>query len=129
MEIGYTEEQESLRRELRDYYSALLTPEVEEQLANSHGIGPDMRRVVKQMAQDGWLGIGWPEEDGGQGRTPIEQFIFFDESMLSGARCSGADVGQEQRDFCLPKILAGDEDQAVNELLMTLRAPEVAVSL
>jgi hypothetical protein len=28
------------------------------------------------MAQDGWLGIGWPKEYGGQGRTPIEQFIF-----------------------------------------------------
>jgi hypothetical protein len=119
MEIGYTEEQESLRRELRDYYSALLTPEVEEQLANSHGIGQDMRRVVKQMAQDGWLGIGWPKEYGGQGRTPIEQFIFFDESMRSGAPVpmltintvgpTIMDFGTEaQKDFFLPKILAGD---------------------
>jgi alkylation response protein AidB-like acyl-CoA dehydrogenase len=119
MEIGYTEEQESLRRELRDYYSALLTPEVEEQLANSHGIGPDMRRVVKQMAQDGWLGIGWPKEYGGQGRTPIEQFIFFDESMRSGAPVPMLTINTvgptimdfgttEQKDFFLPKILAGD---------------------
>ena len=60
MEIGYTEEQEALRTRLRDYYDQLLTPEVEAQLADSHGIGPDMRRVVKQMAEDGWLGIGWP---------------------------------------------------------------------
>jgi alkylation response protein AidB-like acyl-CoA dehydrogenase len=119
MEIGYTEEQEALRRELRDYYSALLTPEVEEQLANSHGIGPDMRRVVKQMAQDGWLGIGWPKEYGGQGRTPIEQFIFFDESMRSGAPVPMLTINtvgptimdfgtDEQKDFFLPKILAGD---------------------
>jgi alkylation response protein AidB-like acyl-CoA dehydrogenase len=119
MEIGYTEEQEALRRELRDYYSALLIPEVEEQLANSHGIGPDMRRVVKQMAQDGWLGIGWPKEYGGQGRTPIEQFIFFDESMRSGAPVPMLTINtvgptimdfgtDEQKDFFLPKILAGD---------------------
>jgi alkylation response protein AidB-like acyl-CoA dehydrogenase len=119
MEIGYTEEQESLRQELRDYYSALLTPEVEEQLANSHGIGPDMRRVVKQMAQDGWLGIGWPKEYGGQGRTPIEQFIFFDESMRSGAPVPMLTINTvgptimdfgttEQKDLFLPKILAGD---------------------
>jgi alkylation response protein AidB-like acyl-CoA dehydrogenase len=119
MEIGYTEEQESLRRELRDYYSALLTPEVEEQLAESHGIGPDMRRVVKQMAQDGWLGIGWPKEYGGQGRTPIEQFIFFDESMRSGAPVPMLTINtvgptimdfgtKDQKDFFLPKILAGD---------------------
>ncbi|MEI2700477.1 MAG: acyl-CoA dehydrogenase family protein [Microthrixaceae bacterium] len=49
------------------------------------GCGPVHRRIVKQMASDGWLGIGWPTEYGGQGRSPIEQFIFFDESMRSGA--------------------------------------------
>ena len=37
------------------------------------------------MAADGWVGIGWPKEYGGQGRTAIEQFIFFDESMRAGA--------------------------------------------
>ena len=61
MEIGYTEEQEALRDELRAYYATLLTPEVEAQLAAGHGIGADMRRVVRQMAADGWLGIGWPK--------------------------------------------------------------------
>ncbi len=119
MEIGYTEEQEALRRELRDYYAALLTPEVEEQLAHGHGIGPDMRRVVKQMAQDGWLGIGWPKEYGGQGRSALEQFIFFDESMRAGAPVPMLTINTvgptimdfgtpEQKDFFLPKILAGD---------------------
>ena len=56
MEIGYTEEHEALRNSLREYYDNLLTPEVVEQLHVGHGIGPDMRRVVKQMATDGWLG-------------------------------------------------------------------------
>ena len=37
------------------------------------------------MGADGWLGIGWPKEYGGRGMTPIEQFIFFDESMRAGA--------------------------------------------
>ena len=36
------------------------------------------------MGADGWLGIGWPKEYGGQGRSPIEQFIFFDEAMHAG---------------------------------------------
>ena len=119
IEIGYTEEQEALRDTLRDYYANLLTPEVEAQLADSHGIGPDMRRVVKQMAQDGWLGIGWPTEYGGQGRSAIEQYIFFDESMRAGApvpmltiNTVGPTIMQfgtpEQKDFFLPKILAGE---------------------
>ncbi len=119
MEIGYTDEQQALRLELRDYYSALLTPEVEEELANSHGIGPAVRRVVKQMAADGWLGIGWPTEYGGQGRSAVEQFIFFDESMRSGApvpmltiNTVGPTIMQfgspEQKEFFLPRILAGE---------------------
>ena len=40
MEIGYTEEHEALRNELREYYDKLLTPEVQEQLHQGHGIGP-----------------------------------------------------------------------------------------
>ena len=43
------------------------------------------RRVWKQMCADGWAGIGWPTAWGGQGRSAIEQFIFFDESMRAGA--------------------------------------------
>jgi alkylation response protein AidB-like acyl-CoA dehydrogenase len=119
MEIGYTEEQQALRRELRDYYSKLLTPEVEEELAQSHGIGPTVRRITKQMASDGWLGIGWPKQYGGQGRSAIEQFIFFDESMRSGAPVPMLTINtvgptimnfgtDEQKAFFLPKILAGE---------------------
>jgi alkylation response protein AidB-like acyl-CoA dehydrogenase len=119
MEIGYTEEQQTLRQELREYYANLLTPEVEAELALSHGIGPTVRRITKQMASDGWLGIGWPKEYGGQGRSAIEQFIFFDESMRSGAPVPMLTINtvgptimnfgtDEQKAFFLPKILAGE---------------------
>jgi 3-oxocholest-4-en-26-oyl-CoA dehydrogenase alpha subunit len=119
MEIGYTEEQEALRDQLREYYANLLTPEVEAQLAESHAIGPNMRRVVKQMAEDGWLGIGWPTEYGGQGRSALEQYIFFDESMRAGAPVPMLTINTvgptimdfgtpEQKEFFLPKILAGE---------------------
>ena len=119
MEIGFTEEQQALRQELRRYYGELLTPEVERDLAHSSGIGPTVRRVVKQMAADGWLGIGWPTEYGGQGRSAIEQFIFFDESMRCGAPVPMLTINtvgptimhfgsEEQKAFFLPKILAGE---------------------
>ncbi|MGH9048547.1 MAG: acyl-CoA dehydrogenase family protein [Acidimicrobiia bacterium] len=119
MYVGYNEEQEALRRELRDYYAQLLTPEVEQELAHSHGVGPAMRRVVRQMGDDGWLGIGWPTEYGGQGRSAIEQFIFFDESMRAGAPVPMLTINtvgptimnfgtEEQKDRFLPRILKGE---------------------
>ena len=85
MEIGYTPEQEALRSELRSYYDTLLTDEVVEGLSHSHGIGQATKDVWKQMCSDGWAGIGWPKTYGGQERGPIDQFIFFDESMRAGA--------------------------------------------
>jgi alkylation response protein AidB-like acyl-CoA dehydrogenase len=119
MYVGYDEGQETLRRELRDYYAQLLTPEVEEQLARGHGVGPAMRKVVRQMGEDGWLGIGWPEEYGGQGRSAIEQFIFFDESMRAGAPVPMLTINtvgptimnygtDEQKERFLPRILRGE---------------------
>ena len=119
MEIALTEEQQALKSELRAYYQNLLTPELEEELSHASGIGPTVRKVVKQMASDGWLGIGWPTEWGGQGRSAIEQFIFFDESMRSGAPVPMLTINtvgptimnfgtQEQKEFFLPKILAGE---------------------
>src|SRR5258708_9636573 len=77
MYIGYSEEQEQLRRELRAYYDKLLTPEVEEGLARGHGIGPANREVVRQLGEDGWHGIGWPEEYAGQARSALRPVIFF----------------------------------------------------
>jgi 3-oxocholest-4-en-26-oyl-CoA dehydrogenase alpha subunit len=117
--IGYTEEQERLRQELRRYYADLLTEEVQDELGRSHGVGPTVRRIVRQMGADGWLGIGWPTEHGGQGRSAIEQFVFFDESMRAGAPVPMLTINtvgptimnfgtDEQKAFFLPKILAGE---------------------
>jgi 3-oxocholest-4-en-26-oyl-CoA dehydrogenase alpha subunit len=119
MYIGYDEQQEALRQELRAYYENMLTPEIRAGLAEGHGIGPVQRQVVRQMGEDGWLGIGWPKEYGGQGRSAIEQFIFFDESMRSGAPVPMLTINtvgptimnygtDEQKDFFLPRILKGE---------------------
>jgi len=119
MYIAYTEEQEALRRELREYYQGLLTPEVREALHREAGVGPVHRQIVRQMGKDGWLGIGWPKEYGGQGRSQIEQFIFFDESMRSGAPVPMLTINtvgptlyenasDELKSFFLPRILAGE---------------------
>ncbi len=119
MYIGYDEAQESLRQELRDYYDGLLTPEVQEELAAGHGIGEANRRVVRQMGEDGWLGIGWPTEYGGKGKTQLEQFIFFDESMRAGAPVPMLTINtvgptifrygtDEQKERFLPRIIKGE---------------------
>jgi 3-oxocholest-4-en-26-oyl-CoA dehydrogenase alpha subunit len=117
--LAYSTEHQALRQELRTYYDRLLTPDIRNEIRKSEGVGPVCRKVVRQMGADGWLGIGWPKEYGGKGMTPIEQFIFFDESMRSGAPVPMLTINsvaptimqfgsKEQKDFFLPKILRGE---------------------
>jgi alkylation response protein AidB-like acyl-CoA dehydrogenase len=119
MEIGYTPEQLAMQQELRGYYDKLLDPATVAELHESHAVGEAPRRIWKQMCSDGWAGIGWPKEYGGQGRSAIEQFIFFDESMRAGAPVPMLTLNSvgptimafgtdEQKADYLPRILAGD---------------------
>src|SRR5438093_11520801 len=81
MRLEETPDQQALRTELRAYFERVLTPEVREGLGPHPGehCGPAYRAFVRRMGEDGWLGVGWPTEFGGQGRSPLEQYIFFEE--------------------------------------------------
>jgi len=120
MYIGLNEEQEALRRELRSYYDELLTPEIRDALHREKGCGPTHRQVIRRMGRDGWLGIGWPKEYGGQGRSQIEQFIFFDESM----RC-GAPVPMLTINTVGPTLYSNASDELKREFLPRITAGEI----
>ncbi|MFC9435466.1 acyl-CoA dehydrogenase family protein [Nocardia sp. NPDC057030] len=80
MFIDLTTEQRQLRGELRSYFADLVTPDEEAAMAvNRHGDA--YREVVRRMGRDGWLGVGWPKQYGGQGFGPVEQQIFFNEAV------------------------------------------------
>ncbi|MEM9728901.1 MAG: acyl-CoA dehydrogenase family protein [Myxococcota bacterium] len=84
MFFDYTDEQKALLDELRAYFDDLITDELEDELNGAEGGGPLYHQAMQRLGKDGWLGIGWPKEHGGQGRGPIEQFIFFDEVQRAG---------------------------------------------
>ena len=124
MFLGYTDEQLALRKELREYFAALLTPEVRAQLGRAGEGSPKFRSVVRQMGADGWLGLGWPTEYGGQGRDAIDQFILFDEVQRAGAPFPFVTVNTvgptimafgtpEQKERYLPGVLAGEVNFAI----------------
>jgi len=117
--IAYTPEQESLRKELRAYFADLMTPELRATMARGDSGDPICLEAVRQMGRDRWLGAGWPVEYGGRGFGAVEQFIFMDESWRAGAPTPFLSINtvgqtimqfgnQEQKDFFLPKILAGE---------------------
>ena len=119
MHIAYTPEQEDLQRELQDYFAHLMTDEVRQRMQGGGGeYGALYRELVAQMGADGWLGIGWPKEYGGQDRSMMEQLIFTDEASKAGAPVPFLTINtvgptimeygtDEQKRFFLPQILAG----------------------
>lgn len=87
MEISYTAKQQALKEELATYLKTLVTQDLLEEKKDPElfeGGGPVFKTTMKKMGADGWLGLSWPVELGGQGIGPIEQYIFTEEIMSSG---------------------------------------------
>ena len=122
MHIALSRDQERLRAELRDYFQQLVTPERSAALQASSGEFGEAsvyKEVIREIGHDGWLGIGWPEEFGGQNRSMMDQLIFTDEAAIAGVPIPyltlntvgptimrfGTDA---QKTEILPKILKGE---------------------
>ncbi|MFF4519886.1 acyl-CoA dehydrogenase family protein [Streptomyces bluensis] len=114
MHLAPTERQRRLRTELRTYFRDLM-PQGPPGQDDQRG----QRALLRRIGADGWLGLGWPEAYGGQGRGADQQFVFFDEAYRAGAPVSMVTLNtvgptlmrygsEEQRTFFLPRILSGD---------------------
>ena len=79
MYLEFTAEQRDLQHQLRAYFVELVA-DVEGSALNE----PTYIQYIRRMGQDGWLGLGWPVEYGGQARGPIDQMIFVEESHWAG---------------------------------------------
>jgi alkylation response protein AidB-like acyl-CoA dehydrogenase len=118
MFLDLTDSQRALRDELRAYFADLLSPgERAAMLTERHG--GVYREVVRRMGRDGWLGVGWPVEYGGRGLGQVEEQIFANEAARADVPLPAVTlqtVGptlqahgtQQQKDFFLPRILAGE---------------------
>lgn len=122
--MDLTPSEQAWQREVRDFLHAHVTAEVhaalpswrETSVADRH---PAVRELLAAMAQRGWFGIGVPAEYGGQGRSAVEQFLFFEACDYLGAPhpdlMTTVSVGPtiarvgtpEQRRRWLPGIVAG----------------------
>jgi len=122
MRIALDPEQVALKEELHGYFSELVTPEVKEGLAaatGEFGEAGAYKSVIRQLGTDGWLGVGWPEEYGGQNRSMVDQLIFTDVAADFGVPVPYLTLNtvgptimrfgtDEQKAYFLPRILAGD---------------------
>ena len=118
MDLELSPAQHALAVELRAYFRDLLSDEERAALLTDRH-GETYRTLVRRMGSDGWLGVGWPAEYGGRGFGTVEQQIFVNEASRADVPLPYVTlqtVGPTlqtygtaaQKDFFLPKILAGE---------------------
>jgi len=126
MEFGFTEKENTLRKEIKEFVAKELPGWMGEGGVNEE-YGTDegweaAKVMAKKLAAKKWLTIAWPKEYGGLGASHMEHVIYREE--LAYHMVPGVDMGvggvnwigptlmifgtEEQKKKHLPKIAAGE---------------------
>ena len=100
MDFRFTEEQEKLRQEVREFLQKELPrdkcPKAENQW--QYGISLEFSRKV---GQKGWIGMTWPKKYGGQEKANLERLIVIEEMLRYGAPVAAHWLTERQIGPCL----------------------------
>ena len=120
MDFRLSEKQEKFRQEVRDFLEEELRQGLWEPSCDAWIMGHDPE-FTKRVSKKGWIGITWPKEHGGQGRSFVHRLILTEEMLRYGApaachwfadrQIGGAIVHygtEEQKKQLLPLILRGE---------------------
>ncbi len=126
MDFDFTPEQEAFRKEVRGWLEANLPDDLRGRaFAASRADQEEVRRLrawQRRMYEAGYVGLDWPTEFGGRGKTVVEQLILYQEmaraespqfvnrgglSML-GPTLMKYGTPEQQRRF-LPRILTAED--------------------
>lgn len=118
--VQFTKEQEVFREEVRAFLQEELQKGTFQTKCDSWLSGSDPR-FSKIIAEQGWIGMTWPKEYGGDERSSIDRYILTEEFLAIGAPVAahwfadrqtgplllrfGTDT---QKNFFLPKIIKGE---------------------
>ena len=86
MRLEFTDQEQSFREEVRAFLREQLPPDISDKVLNGYELGrDDLVHWQRKLHERGWGGTAWPTEFGGPGWTSVQQYIFEEESALSGA--------------------------------------------
>ncbi len=121
MDFGYTAENNAFRHDVRQFIAENITPDVQAALKQSRlkGPGPLTQALLLKLGEQGWIGMSWPKEYGGQERDLIDQYIFEEEfvrarvpldlnNILEQAPAIMRAGTEEQKRYFLPRLVKGE---------------------
>ena len=122
MDLNFTAEENAFREAMRAFVRAKLPEQIRHKVLNGLRLTRD-DHVTWQRAlhAQGWGGPTWPKEFGGTGWTPVQQYIFEEETTVGGGprlipfglKMVGPVImtfgNQAQQQRFLPRILAAED--------------------
>jgi alkylation response protein AidB-like acyl-CoA dehydrogenase len=121
MDFKFTEEQESFRREVRDFIDAELPPDwidyigptIDDVVVDTDKGWQVFKDMAQKMGKKGWLSLFWPEEYGGKACSNVDYLVFLEEIARRGSPGFNA-IGAK---MLAPTILVyGTEEQKEHHL-------------
>jgi len=120
VDFRLTDEQEKFRLEVRKFLEDEIKQGLWQPTCDAWIMGHDPE-FTKRVAKQGWIGLTWPKEHGGQERSFIDRLVLTEEMLRYGApaachwfadrQIGGAIVHygtEEQKRELLPIILKGE---------------------
>lgn len=122
MDLNFTPDESAFREEVRAFVREKLPAHLRAKVMNGLRLTREDHVLWQRtLHQRGWGGPSWPKEFGGTGWTPVQQYIFEEETALGGSPrlipfglkmvapviMTFGTAAQQQR--YLPKILSAQE--------------------
>jgi alkylation response protein AidB-like acyl-CoA dehydrogenase len=119
MDFRFTPAQEAFRQDIRAFLNAEL-PVPPAMPEDGWIVGFD-KAFSQKLGARGWIGLTWPQEYGGQGKSYVDRLILVEELLSRGAPVAAHWIGDrqmgpsilrygtaEQKATLLPGIMSGD---------------------
>jgi len=127
MDFKFTEEQERLRQEVREFLDRELPKESHagdnDLWVSIRGYSPEFSR---KLGEKGWIGITWPKEYGGGGRSYLDRLIVCEELFRRGAPVGAHWPADRQVG---PSLLAFGTQEQKRQFLPRLARAEIFVNI
>ena len=119
MNLGFSDEDEAFRQEVRAFYEEVLPPDWFGAYDSREDENTFIQGIRKRLAEKQWLTMSWPREYGGLDAPISRQLIFAEESAYYRFNARDTGVGylgpaiiyhgtEEQKQRFLPRIANAD---------------------
>src|SRR5512141_2296429 len=86
MDLNFTPAEQAFREEVRRFLAESLPSDIARRVLNgAHASKDDIVRWQQILHRRGWGAPNWPQQFGGTGWGPVEQYVFEEEGAAAGA--------------------------------------------